>query len=46
MKPPDDRQLSMNCDGLGLDRGLAPTRPQYIVTNDLGICDTARQLIT
>jgi len=43
MKPPDDRQLSINCEGLGLDLGLAPTNPQYIVINDLGICDKATQ---
>jgi len=40
IKPPDDRQLSMNCEGLGLDRGLAPTKPQYVATSELGICHT------
>jgi len=44
MKPPDDRQLSMNCEGLGLDRGLAPTKPQYVATSDCGIWDAASHL--
>jgi len=45
MKPPDIRQLSMNCVGLGRDLGLAPTNAQYVVISDLGICDMPTQVL-
>ena len=46
MKPSEDRHMSMNCEGLGRDRGLAPTKPQYVDTSDLGICEKANTLNT
>jgi len=35
----------MNCEGLGLDLGLAPTSPQYVATSDFGIYNSYSNIL-